>query len=85
MKRLIGLAILLLTIAGNVKAQDENTFTDEELTKYATVMKWAEAERAALSSVVKDSVSLWLDGSALPASQYNTLSKAKKTGTLEEA
>lgn len=32
-------------------AQDEATFTDEELTKYATVMAWAEGEKGRMTDV----------------------------------
>lgn len=39
--------LLICLVAGMslVKAQDEATFTDEELTTYATVMVWAEMEK----------------------------------------
>lgn len=76
--------IMLMVMAGVVaKAQDE-VFTDEDLTKYATVMVWAETERSALSSVVSDSVAIWLEQTELTNAQYNTLSKAEKEGTLAD-
>ena len=60
-----------------LKAQESVTFTDEELTKYALVMKWAEIETAALSQKVADLVN---NNESLSASAYNTLSRAQKAG-----
>lgn len=76
----ISVLALLLTVVF-VNAQD--TFTDEELTTYATVMKWAEDEKDALSSVVRDSVGVWIEGTELDAAMYNDLSKAQKDGSIE--
>ena len=86
MKRLGYVSIMALIMPIGLFAQEaeENTFTDEELTSYATVMKWAKSEQKSLSSLVKDSVKIWLDGSELTASLYNEMSKSKKKGTLAE-
>ncbi|MFT5569860.1 MAG: hypothetical protein ACI8QD_000216 [Cyclobacteriaceae bacterium] len=87
MKHIRSIVTLLAIVISPLfaRAQDaETTFSDEELTKYAAVMKWAEVESSALSSVVRDSVSVWLDGSSLSASQYNILNKASKKGTISE-
>ena len=61
MKRVGLIWIMALALPLGIYAQDasENTFTDEELTTYATVMKWAEEEKQVLGSVVKDSVAVW--------------------------
>ncbi|MFY0600557.1 MAG: hypothetical protein JXR03_12875 [Cyclobacteriaceae bacterium] len=82
-KMLVGVVMVLSLFSA--KAQDEVSYTDEDLTKYATVMVWAEAERGALKATVKDSVGIWLDeGDVLARSKYNELSKAKKANKLEE-
>ncbi len=81
MKKLV-FSICVLFVGTSVFAQD---FSEEDLTKYATVMKWAEDQKADLSTTVKDSVKIWLDESGvLTASLYNELSKASKSGTVEE-
>lgn len=81
MKRLIAMLVTLVAVV-MVQAQD---FSDEDLTKYATVMKWAEEQKAELGSTVRDSVSIWLDESGvLTPSLYNDLSKAKKKDALAE-
>lgn len=64
-----------------VKAQEE-TFTDEDLTKYATVMVWAEEEKANLGSVVSDSVSIWIEDTPLETGKYIELSNADKNDEL---
>lgn len=75
--------MMLFLLAGVVGWAQEDTFTDEELTTYASVMVWAENEKAALSSVVSDSVAIWLENTDLTNAQYNELSKADKKGELE--
>ncbi|MAE87769.1 MAG: hypothetical protein CMB80_33855 [Flammeovirgaceae bacterium] len=77
---------MILFLAGmiSVKAQEENSFSDEDLTKYATVMAWAEGEKMMLQNLVKDSISTWLENSeALDISTYNELSKASDISTVE--
>lgn len=39
---------------GLAKAQDEASFTDEELTKYATVMVWAQMEKEQMTETYND-------------------------------
>ncbi len=46
--------ICLAMLIGMSYAQEENTFTDEELTKYATVMAWAESEKARMTEVYNE-------------------------------
>lgn len=75
--RIVGLMGLLLIGSQTVFAQGATEFSDEELTKYATVMKWAEAETAALSQKVANLVN---NNEKLSASAYNTLSRAQKAG-----
>lgn len=80
--------LMVLLVAGviSVKAQgEEETITDEELTTYAEVMVWAESEKEALSNLVSDSVTIWLEGSELTNAKYNELSKADKKDALESA
>ncbi|MEQ8903731.1 hypothetical protein [Ekhidna sp.] len=45
--------LLICLVAGinMVNAQDETSFSDEELTKYATVMVWAEVEKERMTEV----------------------------------
>lgn len=78
------LLVFLLTGIFGVKAQEE-TFTEEELTKYATVMVWAEEEKANLGSIVSDSVSIWIEETPLETGKYIELSKADKNGELATA
>ena len=76
--------ILLLVGMFNVKAQEEQSFSDEDLTKYATVMAWAEGETLMLQNLVKDSITTWLDNSeSLDISTYNELSKASDLSAVE--
>lgn len=64
----------------SVYGQEEISFSDDEITKYATVMVWADQEKAKMS----DSVEVWVKSNdKLSASAYNILSKATKKGTLE--
>lgn len=78
------LMILLLVGMFNVKAQEEQSFSDEDLTKYATVMAWAEGETLMLQNLVKDSITTWLDNSeSLDISTYNELSKASDLSAVE--
>ena len=51
MKKLSLIALFLLSMVV-VKAQDE--YTDEELTKYATVMVWAEDEKVVMTDTYND-------------------------------
>jgi hypothetical protein len=48
---LITLFILSFTVS---KAQDEDAYTDEELTTYAKVMVWAEAEKGTMTDTYND-------------------------------
>jgi hypothetical protein len=75
--KIVGLLGVLFFTGLSVVAQESETFTDEELTKYASVMKWAELETAALSQKVADLVN---NNENLSASAYNTLSRAQKAG-----
>lgn len=78
------LMILLLVGMFNVKAQEEQSFSDEDLTKYATVMAWAEGETLMLQNLVKDSITTWLDNSeSLDISTYNELSKASDLSAVD--
>lgn len=66
-----------------VYGQEETTFSDEDLSKYAKVMIWADIEKSNLQTLVKDSVGIWLEEEGtLTKGQYNTLSKAPN---LDEA
>ncbi len=79
MKNLILVGVLTL-MAFCAKAQDEATFSDEELGVYASVMVWAELEKVKMG----DSVEVWVKSNdMLSASMYNDLSKADKAGNIE--
>lgn len=84
MKRLLTLALLFFTGAVAI-AQDETSYTDEELTKFATVMVWAQQETEVLKNVVRDSVESWLVDRPLTNARYNDLSKAEKDGDVSTA
>lgn len=83
MKRIL-LMVLLLAGVISVRAQEEESFSDEDLTKYATVMVWAEVEQTNLGKIVSDSVAVWIEGTALETSRYNELRTADKKGSLED-
>ncbi len=83
MKRIFGL-VGSLVLVFSASAQEETTFSDDDLKKYAAVMVWAEQAQDELGNVVRDSVGIWLDESGvLDASGYNELSKASKSGSLD--
>ncbi|MEO9475624.1 MAG: hypothetical protein ABJG41_08815 [Cyclobacteriaceae bacterium] len=80
-KFLVGMFFSLSLVGA--KAQDDVTFTDEELTTYATVMVWAEQEKKNLGSLVSDSVAIWIENTPLTSGKYMDLSRADKKGDLE--
>jgi hypothetical protein len=75
--RTVGMIGVLLFGGLYANAQESIDFSDEELTKYAVVMKWAENETAVLSQKVADLVN---NNELLSAAAYNTLSRAQKAG-----
>lgn len=83
MRKLVVAAFLGLAVFC-ANAQESETFTDEDLTSYATVMAWAETEQQKLTNLVIDSVETWLADSPLTNARYNDLSKASKDGILDE-
>ena len=79
--------LLMFLVAGVIfaaQAQDEEPYTDEDLTKYATVMVWAEQETENLRNLVRDSVELWLSEEVLSNAKYNDLSAAQRKGNIGE-
>ncbi len=62
MKKLSLIALFLFSILA-VKAQDE--YTDEELSTYATVMVWAEAEKAIMTETYND----WINNNEVLSAQ----------------
>ena len=74
--RIIG---LMAIISLSFTAMAQETFTDEELGKYATVMKWVDQEKAGIVEFVKTSVA---DNELLSGAKYNSLSKADKAGDV---
>lgn len=48
--------LMTLMLIGNfwIRAQELKPFTDEQLTKYAEVMVWAESETESLKNIVRD-------------------------------
>lgn len=73
MMRKIVMITLLLTGTFLAKAQDEETFSDEDLKTYATVMIWAEEQQPLLSERLIDRIK---SDSVLEGSRYNDLKKA---------
>ena len=79
--------LLMVLMVGGIftaQAQEEEPYTEEELTKYATVMVWAEQETENLRNLVRDSVELWLSEEVLSNAKYNDLSAAQRKGTISE-
>ncbi|MCP4458228.1 MAG: hypothetical protein GY816_09435 [Cytophagales bacterium] len=74
--RLVGLS-LLITLGVATTAQE--SYTDEELNKYATVMKWVDQEKAGIIEYINSSVK---DNEILSGAKYNSISKADKAGDL---
>lgn len=66
------LLILMLSGVFFVKAQEEEGYTDEDLTKYATVMVWAENEQGSLSTTLVDRIK----SDTIVSSKYNDLKGA---------
>jgi len=54
--KITGLLILLLLSAVHVQAQDEAPLTDDELTKYASVMLFADTEKAKMGTVYNERI-----------------------------
>ena len=77
MKRTVGMFVIGILMGFSAMAQD--TFTDEELTKYATVMKWAEDEKAKMGAEVSEAVKA---NEALSGTAFNKLRKAQKAGDV---
>lgn len=76
--KLIGFALIIFG-SFLATAQEDNSFTDEELTTFATVMVWAELEKGRMT----DSVEYWVkNNDNLSAGKYNELSKASKAGDI---
>lgn len=74
--KVVGLWVITLMIGQAAWAQEEG-FTTEDYTKYATVMKWAEEQTALLSEEVSAAVQ---NHEVMSVSAYNTLTKALKAG-----
>jgi len=76
------LSSAMLILLSNAQAQEKETFTDEELTKYATVMIWAENEKQQMG----DSLESWVkNNEKLSGTAYNELSRAVKAGDINSA
>ena len=86
MKKLSSFLLVFVGIATMIMAQDatEETYSDEDLTKYATVMKWAKEQQGSLSSRVSDSLTIWIgEYEGFTASLYNSFSKAASIDEVE--
>ena len=82
MKIKLSVWAILLFISFGVFSQDQEEFTDDEISTYAKVMVWAEMETQKMS----DSVEYWVkNNEKLSASAYNELSKAAKSGDISTA
>ena len=66
--------ICLVACFGGVYAQEEVTFSEEELTKYATVMAWAEEEKSKMTGIYNG----WINNDEnLAAARFSKIRKAK--------
>ena len=73
MKKVL-LLMCLVAGMGLAKAQDEVSFTDEELTKYATVMVWAQMEKERMTKTYND----WINNDeTLEAARFVKIKSAK--------
>ena len=72
--------MMILAVCASAIAQDE--FSDEDLTKYATVMKWAQQEKAKMSKAVSAMVN---GNEKLPVKAYKSLKAAEKAGDITTA
>lgn len=73
MKQLIVGAFFSLSLCASVYAQEGETFSDEELTKYATVMVWAKEEQGAMTEDLTGRIK---GDDILAASRYNDLKES---------
>lgn len=73
MKKVL-LIICLMAGVGMVSAQNETTFSDEELTSYAAVMVWAEVEKERMTETYND----WINNDeTLEAARFVKIKSAK--------
>ncbi|WP_420315771.1 hypothetical protein [Ekhidna sp.] len=73
MKKILFLMFLVVGI-GTISAQDEVEFSEEDYTKYATVMLWAEMEKERMTGVYND----WINNDeALAAARFVEIKSAK--------
>ncbi|MEP0987437.1 hypothetical protein [Ekhidna sp.] len=73
MKKVL-LIVCLIAGFGKINAQDEATFSDEDLTKYATVMAWAEMEKGRMTEVYNG----WINNDeTLEATRFVEIKSAK--------
>lgn len=73
MKKVL-LMMCLFAGFGMVSAQDEASFTDEDLTKYATVMVWAKVEKGNMTEVYNS----WINSNeTLEAARFVKIKNAK--------
>lgn len=75
--KLVGMCAMILAIGTSVFSQEN--FSDEDLTSYATVMKWAKEEQAQMSETVSQAIN---ENENLPGSVYQELKKAMKAGDV---
>lgn len=72
MKKVLIAAFLMSSMV--TLAQDEKTYTDEELTKYATVMVWAESEKSSMTGIYNG----WINNDdVLKAPRFVEIKKTK--------
>ena len=68
------LTVCLIGILASAFAQEERVYSDEELTKYATVMVWAEAEKGRMTGIYNE----WINKNEdLGAPRFLDIKKAK--------
>ena len=75
--RIAGLGLLITLVTIESIAQE--TFTDEELTKYANLMRWVDQEKKVIVDFISTTVK---ENENLSGAKYNGLSKADRAGDV---
>lgn len=80
MMKIAAAVVAVIALQSKAIAQDTE-FTDEDLTKYATVMKWAADEKKSMGTTYNG----WIkESEAIKSAKFSELKKAEKAGTLSD-
>ena len=75
------IALMVFSVQAVAQEEEETTFTDDALKVYASVMKWAEDEKANMSKTYNG----WIkDNVMISAAKFNELRKAEKKEELDQ-